>query len=397
LRRFEASPPCTQPSPYRAAKSICIVTTFKDTVIFLLKWALVGLALACLLMLVSPQWFGLRRGGAAPTEAAIAAPTPRRTFADAVSRAGPSVVNIYTARLVSTAVRPNPGGPLGQDLPAVRRRVESSLGSGVIVDASGHVITNQHVVESADEIRVQLADGRIATPRLVGSDPATDLALLQIDVPNLPVMSLGRSDELRPGDVVLAIGNPFGLSQTVTQGIVSATGRGNPQLARFADFIQTDAAINFGNSGGALIDTEGQLIGINTAVLAQNLGTEGIGFAIPENLVRGVMEEILEHGRVRRGRLGVRTLGDPRRVLNPPIIGLIEEDSPAARAGLRVGDLITHLNGQSVTSDQEAMNRIASMSPGSSVKIRVRRAGEELEVSATLEERPLALDLRGAD
>jgi serine peptidase DegS len=375
------------------------VTTFKETAIFLLKWALVGLAGACVLMLVSPQWFGLRRAGnaAIPTETLIAAPAPRRTFADAVARAGPSVVNIYTARLVSTEIRPSPGGPLGQDLPAVRRRVESSLGSGVIVDASGHVITNQHVVESADEIRVQLADGRIATPELVGSDPATDLALLRINLPNLPVMKLGRSDELRPGDVVLAIGNPFGLSQTVTQGIVSATGRGNPQLARFADFIQTDAAINFGNSGGALIDTEGDLIGINTAVLAQSLGTEGIGFAIPVNLVRGVMEELLQYGRVRRGRLGVRTLGDPRRVLNPPIIGLIEDDSPAARAGLRVGDLITHLNEQQVTSDQEAMNRIASMSPGSTVKIRVRRSGQELELTATLEERPRALDLRGAD
>jgi len=375
------------------------VATLKETVIFLAKWALVGLAVACLMILIAPQWFGLRRIGHTATPSAEAAPlpTPRRTFADAVARAGPSVVNIYTARLVSTTVRPSPGGPLGQDLPAVRRRVESSLGSGVIVDALGHVITNQHVIENASEIRVQLADGRIATPQVVGSDPATDLAVLRIDVPNLPVMTLGRSDELRPGDVVLAIGNPFGLSQTVTQGIVSATGRGNPQLARFADFIQTDAAINFGNSGGALIDTEGELIGINTAVLAQSLGTEGIGFAIPVNLVRGVMEEILQHGRVRRGRLGVRTLGDPRRVLNPPVIGLIEEGSPAERAGLKVGDLITHINEQQVTTDQEAMNRIASMSPGSTVNIRVRRNGEELDLSATLEERPLALDLRGSD
>jgi serine protease DegS len=389
----------TQPVAIHATEPICIVTTFKETTIFLLKWALIGLGVACLLVLVSPQWFGLRRGGnaATPSDPAGVTAVPRRTFADAVARAGPSVVNIYTARLVSTEVRPAPRGPLGQDLPAVRRRVESSRGSGVIVDASGHIITNQHVVESADEVRVQLADGRIARPRLVGSDPATDLALLRIDLPNLPVMSLGRSDELRPGDVVLAIGNPLGLSQTVTQGIVSATGRGNPQLARFADFIQTDAAINFGNSGGALIDTDGNLIGINTAVLAQSLGTEGIGFAIPVNLVRGVMEEILEHGRVRRGRLGVRTMGDLRRVQNPPIIGVVEEGSPAARAGLRVGDLITHLNGQPVTSDQEAMNRIASMAPGSTVKIRVQRGSEELELSATLEERPRALDLRGAD
>lgn len=369
------------------------MTTLKHTVLFLLKWALMGLGVAFVLVLIRPEILGNRSEANGSTEHAPA-PTPRRSFADAVARASPSVVNIYTARLVSMEFRPSRGGPLSQDLPAVRRRVESSLGSGVIVDASGHIMTNHHVIENASEIRVQLADGRIATPFVVGIDPATDLALLRIELPDLPVMTLGRSDDLRPGDVVLAIGNPLGLSQTVTQGIVSATGRGNPQLARFADFIQTDAAINFGNSGGALINTEGELIGINTAVLAQSLGTEGIGFAIPVNLVRGVMEELLAHGRVRRGRLGVRTLGDPRRVLNPPVIGLVEEDSPAARAGLQVGDLMTHLNGQPVTNDQEAMNRIASMSPGSTVKIRVRRNGQELELTATLEERPRALDLR---
>jgi serine peptidase DegS len=371
------------------------VTKLKHTLLFLLKWAFIGLGIACLIVLVRPQLIGRSQPNAA-TRPVVTEP-PRRTFADAVARAGPSVVNIYTARLVTTEIPRSARGPLSQDLPAVRRRVESSLGSGVIVDSAGHVITNQHVVENASEIRVQLADGRIATPRVVGLDPATDLALLKIDLPDLPVMRLGRSDEMRPGDVVLAIGNPLGLSQTVTQGIVSATGRGNPQLARFADFIQTDAAINFGNSGGALINVDGELIGINTAVLAQSLGTEGIGFAIPVNLVRGVMAELLEHGRVRRGRLGVRTLGDPRRVLNPPVIGLVEEDSPAANAGLKVGDLITHLNGQPVTSDQEAMNRIASMSPGSPVEIRVRRNGTDLTLKATLEERPRALDLRGAD
>jgi len=375
------------------------VSTFKQTAAFLFKWTLVGLAIAALFMLARPQLFAARNGSATPIvkeQTFTAAPAPHRSFADAVARASPSVVNIYTARLVTAEIRPAPGGPLGQDLPAVRRRVESSLGSGVIVNSSGHLVTNHHVIENASEIRVQLADGRIATPHVVGADPATDLALLRIDLPDLPVMTLGRSDELRPGDIVLAIGNPFGLSQTVTQGIVSATGRGNPQLARFADFIQTDAAINFGNSGGALINTDGELIGINTAVLAQSLGTEGIGFAIPVNLVRGVMEEIHAHGRVRRGRLGVRTMGDPRRVLNPPVIGLIEEDSPAAHAGLRVGDLITHLNDQPVSTDQEAMNRIASMAPGSTVRIRVRRGFADIELSATLEERPIALDLRGS-
>lgn len=374
------------------------MTTLKHTLLFLLKWILLGLGVAFVVVLIRPEILGRRvpsNSAAQPVEAPVA--LARRSFADAVALAGPSVVNIYTARLVSMEIRPNGAGPLSQDLPLVRRRVESSLGSGVIVDASGHIMTNHHVIENASEIRVQLADGRIARPLVVGIDPATDLALLRIDLPDLPVMTLGRSDELRPGDIVLAIGNPLGLSQTVTQGIVSATGRGNPQLARFADFIQTDAAINFGNSGGALINTDGELIGINTAVLAQSLGTEGIGFAIPVNLVRGVMEELLAHGRVRRGRLGVRTLGDPRRVLNPPVIGLVEEGSPAERAGLQVGDLITHLNGQPVTSDQEAMNRIASMSPGTVAKIRVLRHGRELELEAMLEERPRALDLRGAD
>jgi serine peptidase DegS len=374
------------------------VKTLLQTMAFLLKWSLIGLGVAFAIVLIRPESLGLhsKADGAAsrtPTPPA----SPPRSFADAVGRAGPSVVNIYTARLVGLEIRPSTAGPLSQDLPSVRRRVESSLGSGVIVDAAGHIITNHHVIENASEIRVQLADGRIATPTVVGIDPATDLALLRIELPDLPVMTLGRSDELRPGDVVLAIGNPLGLSQTATQGIVSATGRGNSQLARFADFIQTDAAINFGNSGGALINTEGELVGINTAVLAKHLGTEGIGFAIPVNLVRGVMEELIAHGRVRRGRLGVRTIGDPRRVLNPPVIGLVEEDSPAARAGLRVGDLITHLNDQPVSSDQEAMNRIAAMLPGSTVKIRVRRDGREIEVEALLEERPRSLDLRGSD
>jgi serine peptidase DegS len=374
-----------------------LLATLRHTLLFLLRWTVVGLAIAFIVVVLRPQLLsGMSRSGSAGASIGGGLSLVRgSSFADAVSRASPAVVNIYTARLIESTTRPaTPGGFFDQDLPAVRRRVESSLGSGVVVDVGGHIITNQHVVDSATEIRVQLADGRIATPQVVGSDPATDLALLRVDLPDLPAMPLGRSDSIRPGDVVLAIGNPFGLGQTVTQGIVSATGRGNPQLARFADFIQTDAAINFGNSGGALIDADGELIGINTAVLAQNLGTEGIGFAIPVNLVRGVMEEILKYGRVRRGRLGVSTLGDPRRPLNPPVVGFVDADSPAARAGIRVGDLITHLNGQAVTSDQEAMNRIAAMMPGSTVKILVQRGQETLEMTATLEERPRDIDQR---
>src|SRR5690606_17700274 len=198
------------------------------------------------------------------------------------------------------------------------------------------------VIQGADEIRVQLADGRIATPTIVGADPDTDLAVLRVALDDLPVMPLGRSNDLRAGDVVLAIGNPFGLSQTVTQGIVSATGRGRLGVTDFEDFIQTDAAINFGNSGGALINVEGELIGINTAVLAQTLGTDGISFAIPVNMVRGVMDQILEHGRVRRGWLGVSSEDVPRAAaaafgIDPPAALLVSEvdpRGPAALAGL---------------------------------------------------------------
>lgn len=376
------------------------MATLKQSLVFLLKWTLVGLAAACVLLLARPTLFSRPATGAGPEPSLPAAQSaastePRRSFADAVARAAPAVVNIYTARVVSTEVRPAPSRPLfEQNLPAVRRRVESSLGSGVIVDTGGHIITNHHVIRDATEIRVQLADGRVATPTVVGTDPDTDLAVLRVDLPDLPTMSLGRSDELRAGDVVLAIGNPLGLSQTVTQGIVSAIGRGSLRLATFADFIQTDAAINFGNSGGALIDTDGNLVGINTAVLAQTLGTEGIGFAIPVNLVRGVMGEIIEHGRVRRGWLGVHVVGDPNRRFSAPIIGVIDVGSPAEKAGLRPGDLITEVNGRTILTDQEALTQVAALAPGSEIELRLRRGEKSLTVRATLEERPSDTGIR---
>jgi S1-C subfamily serine protease len=266
----------------------------------------------------------------------------------------------------------------------------------VILDSDGHIVTNDHVVHGADQIRVQLADGRVATPTIVGTDPDTDLAVLRVDLESPPVMPMGRSNVLRAGDVVLAIGNPFGLSQTVTQGIVSATGRGRLGVTDFEDFIQTDAAINFGNSGGALINTDGELIGINTAVLAQTLGTDGISFAIPVNMVRGVMDEIIAHGRVRRGWLGVSSEELPRASaaslgIDPPValrISSVDPLGPAAKVGMRVDDLVTHLNGQQIVNAQEALNRVAAMAPGSVLEIRGRRGRELLTREATLEERP---------
>ncbi len=220
-------------------------------------------------------------------------------------RAAPAVVNVYTARLITERIAPSLGELFGDYMPRYRQRIERSLGSGVIVDESGHIVTNQHVIANADSIRVALEDGRVADAHIVGRDPDTDLAVLKIDLSPLPVATFGRSDQLKVGDVVLAIGNPIGLSQTVTHGIVSATSRQQLGIAPLEDFIQTDAPINFGNSGGALIDTSGDLVGINTAIVAKNLGVEGIGFAIPVNMVRGVLCDIIANGRVVRGWIGI--------------------------------------------------------------------------------------------
>jgi serine protease DegS len=393
------------PAPIGAAGTP-IVPSLPQNLVFLLKWTLVGLAIAAVLLLVRPA----EPGPAAPIATPSAQEVPstpvsyvsgersgvRTSFADAVSRAGPAVVNIYTARVVSSTPGAVGNSLLRRDPAQVRQRVEGSLGSGVILDAEGHLVTNHHVIQGADQIRVQLADGRVATPTIVGTDPDTDLAVLRVDLDDPPVMPMGRSNELRAGDVVLAIGNPFGLSQTVTQGIVSATGRGRLGVTDFEDFIQTDAAINFGNSGGALINADGELIGINTAVLAQTLGTDGISFAIPVNMVRGVMDQILEHGRVRRGWLGVSSEELPRGMaaalgIDPPValrISTVDPNGPAARAGVRVDDLVTHLNNQPILNAQEALNRVAAMTPGSELEIRAVRGKARMTMKATLEERP---------
>jgi serine peptidase DegS len=334
-----------------------------------------------------------------PSPAADAAPRPQASYAEAVERAAPAVVNIYTARLVTERIRPNAIEEMfGDARPRYRQRLERSLGSGVIVDTVGHVITNHHVIASADLIRAQLADGRIAEARIVGRDPDTDLAVLQLDLrKDVPVMPLGNSDRLRVGDIVLAIGNPVGLSQTVTQGIVSATGRGQLGVATFENFIQTDAPINVGNSGGALINTSGELVGINTAVLAKNLGVEGIGFAIPVNLVRGVMSEILTKGRVVRGWIGIVPADidevDARR-FNLPQAGVVVAQlyvgSPAAKAGFEPRDIILTVNGVAVASAQDALTRVANAKPGSTVRIAGLRGGGRFVSDVLVTERPRA-------
>jgi S1-C subfamily serine protease len=271
-----------------------------------------------------------------------------------------------------------------------------------VISSDGYLVTNWHVIRDADDIRVQLADGRVARPQFVGADPDTELALLRIELPDLPVVPLGRSDTLAVGDVVLAIGNSFGLSQTVTQGIISATGRGLG-VTTFENFIQTDAAINIGNSGGALVNARGELVGINTAVLGaplrQQVVPAGIGFAIPVNLVRGVMEDLVAHGKVIRGWLGVRTRYLPS--LNPDIYGidgpgleLLTVGGPAQDAGLIAGDVVMYINDERMLSRQQMMNLIAAEPPGSAIRIRGIRPGRgSFETEAVLTERPPSSEL----
>jgi len=387
---------------------------------FLFKAIVVGLAIAFLAVWWRPALLGALVAtpgiGAQPVAAAgtgpqapsagTAAPQSRAAavafegFADAVARAAPAVVNIYTARVVTEKTPVAPLDQLfGDYWPSYRQRIERSLGSGVIVDEKGRIVTNQHVIAGADSIKVQMADGRIADARIVGQDPDTDIAVLDVQTTGkLPVMPFGRSDTLRVGDIVLAIGNPYGLSQTVTQGIVSATGRGQLGLATFENFIQTDAAINPGNSGGALINVRGELVGINTAVLNRaSGGPEGIGFAIPVNLVRGVMQQIVAHGHVVRGWLGLvpEDLSEEQAAqLGMPggagiIVVNILVKSPAFEAGMRPGDLITAVAGQPVRNAQDLVSRVAALPPGSQVEVEGHQGGKPFKLKVGVLERPV--------
>ncbi len=370
---------------------------------FLVRAAVVGLAVAFLVVWWRPALLGATNAPAAinPIAQHPASASPpvvvMQSFADSVARAAPAVVNIYTARVVTERRQAAPLDQLfGDYWPSYRQRVERSLGSGVIVDAKGTIVTNQHVIAGADSIRVQLADGRIAEATVAGQDPDTDLAILHLSIEHLPVMPMGRSDTLRVGDIVLAIGNPYGLSQTVTQGIVSATGRGQLGLATFENFIQTDAAINLGNSGGALIDAHGDLVGINTAVLNRAYGgPEGIGFAIPVNLVRGVMEQILAHGHVVRGWLGFvpQDLSQEQAAHlgissgGVTVVNILVK-SPAFDAGVRPGDLITDLDGDAVRNSQDLVSKLAQLQPGAKVVITGRHGQAPYTLKLAVIERP---------
>ena len=325
------------------------------------------------------------------------------SYADGVARAAPSVVNVFTTKHVNVPLVPLPDDPVlrqlfGQ-LPGVSRREPStSLGSGVIVNQDGYVLTNYHVVQAADAIEVALKDGRRDTAKVVGADPDTDLAVLKLaTLRSLPAATLASDRGLRVGDVVLAIGNPFGVGQTTTQGIVSALGRNGLGLNTYENFIQTDAAINPGNSGGALIDAEGNLVGINTAIYSESGGSMGIGFATPIDIARKVMDEIVKTGGVKRGWLGVepqdvtpelaRAFDLPRDTTGVIIAGVMR-DGPAARGGLRVGDIVQSVNGKRVADTASLLSEVAQLPPGQRAALGILRAGKPTELALVVGTRP---------
>ncbi|MDD0810361.1 trypsin-like peptidase domain-containing protein [Curvibacter sp. RS43] len=353
---------------------------------------------------LQPSWLrqGLvhSQGGIALIEAPaspVGTPAPG-SLSGAARKASPAVVSINTSKAAQQPRSTDPWyqfffGNQGQQQPQ-----QGGLGSGVIVSPTGYILTNNHVVENADEIEVTLNDGRTATAQVIGTDPDTDLAILKIELERLPVIVLGNSDTLLVGDQVLAIGNPFGVGQTVTSGIVSALGRNQLGINTFENFIQTDAAINPGNSGGALVDVNGNLLGINTAIYSRSGGSMGIGFAIPVSTARQVLDSIVKDGRVTRGWIGVEPnelspeLAETFGIKPVPgvIITGVLQNGPAAQAGIRPGDVIVQVGDQSVSNVPELLNRVSMLEPGKPSRFQVLRRGERISTEVTPGIRPKA-------
>jgi len=365
-----------------------------------------GLALAFVIIILKPDLLSGLNPVAAPPTTINRPPAGIRpiahSYAPAVARSAPAVVNISTAKVVTE--RPNPlledpvfrrffgEGPS----PMPRQRLETSLGSGVIVGPQGHVLTNNHVIAEADQIVVQFADGRVGEATLVGADPESDLAVLEVDLPDLPQIAVGSSDALQVGDIVLAIGNPFGVGQTVTMGIVSATGRSHLGISTFENFIQTDAAINPGNSGGALVNAAGELVGINTAIFSRSGGSQGIGFAIPVSLANEVRQQIVDHGRVVRGWLGIEIqeitpeLAESFGLQSTKgfIIAGVLPNGPAAQAGMQPGDIVTGIEGTRIDGPSTALEKIVMLTPGERVVLSGWRQQEPTQWTVEIDERP---------
>lgn len=326
---------------------------------------------------------------------------PLRSYATSVKNAAPAVVNIQTTTLITERLHPLAKDPMfkqlfGDSIGEPRKRMESSLGSGVIVSPQGYILTNHHVIKAADEIMVALKDGRNAKANVIGTDPDTDLAVLHIDLKNIPAITLSQVDAIEVGDVVLAIGNPFGVGQTVTSGIISATGRNQLGINTFENFIQTDAAINPGNSGGALINSHGELIGINTAIYSRSGGSQGIGFAIPLSLAKNVLTQIIEFGHVKRGWLGVAIQDmdvelaksfDMEKVFGVIVNG-VATTGPADKSGIKPGNVITHINDIEVSNTRHLLNLVSQVTPGKTLSIKGRNQEGVFSTTAKVIQRP---------
>jgi len=369
--------------------------------------ATVCVAIIFIVTTLKPEWLGPLGAPHGLLQAPTGLPTIEigraatvNSYNDAVKKAMPAVVNIFTSKEVRVSNNPFLNDPLFRQLFGDRfgSRTEqvASLGSGVIVSADGYILTNNHVVDSADEIEIALSDGRKSTARLVGGDPETDIALLKIDLPNLPVIAFGNSDDAHVGDVVLAIGNPFGVGQTVTMGIVSATGRTHLGINTFENFIQTDAAINPGNSGGALVDSNGNLLGINSAIFSRSGGSLGIGFAIPAATAKQIMDALAKSGQVVRGYIGV----EPQDVTpelaeafklsrkDGAIVRGLQRGGPADKAGIKVSDILIAVDGTPVKDTTTMMNLVAQLMPGSKARLTVLRNNKEMEIEVAVGKRP---------
>ncbi|KQV78997.1 2-alkenal reductase [Massilia sp. Root351] len=374
----------------------------------------VVLALYFVYSAMRPDWQGLPGVpglGAAPSTPAGAArsallgghaPPSPGSYRAAAAQAMPAVVNVLTTK-APRRKHPLTRDPFFKKFFGDRDRDgdeddQSSLGSGVIVSPQGYILTNNHVVDAADEIQVVLADGRKAAARVVGTDPETDLAVIKVDLDKLPVIVLGHAEQAKVGDVVLAIGNPFGVGQTVTMGIISALGRNNLHINNFENFIQTDAAINFGNSGGALIDTSGNLLGINSAIYSQTGGSVGIGFAIPVSTAKTVMESIISSGHVVRGWIGVESqeitpeLAESfgLKVQSGAIIAGVVRNGPADKGGMKPGDILLQVEGKAVNDTNDMLNLIAQLPPGEKATMRVLRKSRETDLAITVGKRPIS-------
>ncbi|GGY16005.1 AlgW protein [Rhodanobacter panaciterrae] len=377
------------------------------TLLFIARFAILGLAMAFVVGLFWPgsgehlrARFGLATPPTAPTSQSHGGSGPV-SYADAVAAAAPSVVNIYANKIVTEQAVRMYENPVLQQLfggqPTTYQHREQTLGSGVIVSAQGHdyVLTNNHVIANAKDIQVLLYDGRVANATLVGADEETDLAVLKIDASNLPAIQMADQQPLRPGDVVLAIGNPLGLNQTVTMGIVSAIGR-QLNSSSAEDFIQTDAAINLGNSGGALVDTEGELVGINTLLIGKAAGAEGIGFAIPAATAKKVLDQIISTGHVVRGWIGAdytfvpvaANSGLPSAARGAQVTA-VYVGGPAAQAGIQPRDILLRIGNDDILNPTDLRRREAALKPGSKVEISGLRSGSPFHLDVTLAQRPM--------